>query len=101
LQADRFREVQAKLATMSLMEQYKYLTELMIEEREQRRFRQYRRHFTILTLDMIKADSYGIPKLTISPVGTLAYPHKVRVHFKTENYLVDLGGFRLVQTRGW
>jgi len=106
LQADRFREVQAKLATMSLKEQFKLLSKLIVEEREQRMFRKYRSHYTIITLDMTQADSYGVPKLTISQNSkTMAFPHKVRVHFKGSyegrSYRADLGGFNMTQTRGW
>jgi len=108
LQADRFREVQAKLATMSLSEKFDCLTNLMIERRKQMKQREYNRHFTILTLDMTKADSYGIPKLTINGKGsTLTYPHKVRVHvigrYEDKKFLAKIGGFNITQktSYGW
>jgi len=108
LEAERHREVQAELATMSLSEQFDYLSKLIAEQRERYNFRQYRSHFTILTLDMTKADSYGIPKLSITQKGKiLAYPHKVRVQFigsyEGRNFLADLGGYTVTQTtvRGW
>jgi len=56
---------------------------------------------------MTQADKYGIPKLTFIPKGgqTLAYPYKVRVHFKGayegKMFEADLGGFNITQTRGW
>jgi len=108
IHAERQREIQEKLVSMSIFEQYTYLTELIATQRDLYKVRQYRSHFTILTLDMTKADSYGIPKLSITQKGKiLAYPHKVRVQFigsyEGRNFLADLGGYTVTQTtvRGW
>jgi len=106
LEADRFKEVQAKLEAMSLSEKFDYLTKLMVEQRERYRFRKYYSHFTIWTLDMTQADKYGVPKLSVTQKGkTLAFRHKMRIHFITsyegKKFCVDLGGTTLTQTRGW
>jgi len=104
IHAERQREIQEKLASMSISEQYTYLTELIATQRDLYKVRQYRSHFTILTLDMTQTDSYGIPKLTMTGKGdTLAYPHKIRVHFKTDKFLADIGGFNIIKkiTYGW
>jgi len=105
LQADRWKETEAKMATMSLFERYSYLSKLIIERREQLAFRKYRCHYTIYTLDMTQADKYGVPKLTIHSHGkTLAFPHKLRVvwigRYKDKTFSVDIGGQTLTQTRG-
>jgi len=105
LQADRFREVQAKLATMSLSEKFDCLTNLIIEQRERMKLRDYKSHFTIWTLDMTQADKYGIPKLSVTQKGkTLAFPHKMRIHviasYEGKKFCVDIGGTTLTQTRG-
>jgi len=106
LEADRVKEAKAKLATMSLSEKFDYLTKLMFERRQRYAFRKYHSHFTIWTLDMTKADKYGIPKLSVTQKGkTLAFPHKMRIHFITsyegKKFCVDIGGTTLTQTRGW
>jgi len=103
IHAERQREIQEKLASMSIFEQYTYLTKLIVEQRELSKVRQYRSHFTILTLDMTQADSYGIPKLSLTQKGRiLAYPHKIRVHFigsfEGRDFEADIGGFNIVQT---
>jgi len=105
LQADRWRETKAKLATMSLVGQFDYLTKLIVERREQLKMREYKSHFTIFTLDMTKADKYDVPKLSITQKGkTLAFPHKMRIQFigsyEGRNFLADIGGTTLTQTRG-
>jgi len=105
LEADRWAETKAKMEGMSLFQQYTYITNLMLEERERFKFRKYRSHFTIYSLDMTQADKYGVPKLTIHNHGkTLAFPHKIRVVFtgryEDKTFTVDIGGQELTQTRG-
>jgi transposase len=84
LEQERIKEFNAKLEGKALLQRLKILSEAIVEQRRRWKIRQYRRHYQIIMLDMTQADKYGIPKLTFIPKGgqTLAYPYKVRVHFK-------------------
>lgn len=82
LQAERWTKIQDELATMTLSQQFDYLTKLIIEKRKQECFRQYGSHSTTYLIDLTNTDKLGIPKLSVIKKGTtLAFPHKIYVKF--------------------
>ena len=107
LNEEKMRRINEAMASMSAVDQLKFITAEFIKERKlQARIRQYRRHYQIITLDLTQTDKYGIPKLTFTPKGrqTLAYPYKVRVHirgsYEGRKFEADIGGFEITQTYG-
>jgi hypothetical protein len=60
------------------------ISDAIAEQRKRFQFREYKRHYQLIILDMTQLDHYGIPKLILHPKGnqTLAYPYKVRVVVK-------------------
>jgi len=104
LEQDRIKEMKLKMEGKTLLQQFKMLTDAMIEQHERFKTREYKRHYQIIFLDLTQLDPYGIPKVTFIPKGrqTLAYPYKVRVHvkgcYKGREFTADIGGFNIVQT---
>ena len=106
LQAEQWAKVQDKMANMSPVQKFAYLTKLMVEERERSHFRKYRSHYTTYMFDLTTTDKYGIPKLSVLKKGTtLAFPHKISVKFigryEDQTFLATVLETTLTQTSGW
>ena len=103
MEQDRIKEMQLKLQGNSVFEQLNILTAVMLERHNLFKVRPYRRHYQIITIDMTQL-TYGIPKITFSPGGTLAYPYRIRVHVKVKDgegeFTTDVGGLSITQSRG-
>ncbi len=102
LQAEWDQELERRMDGLSLRERLDVLSEEMDRLRQIRTQRAYRTHCCDILLDMTQADEYGIPKVTQSSKGsTLAYPYKVRIHFKWEYkgriVEAEIGGFNIIQ----
>jgi len=105
LEVEDWREISDKMESMSLSQQFAYLTKLLVERRERMKGRDYKSHFTTFRLDLRKLDKYGIPSMSIRQKGkTMAYPHKVTVEvigaYEGKTFTGSLGGFTITQTTG-
>lgn len=106
---ERTRIQEQEMEELNLWERIEYLSQQWQKTVKLWQHRGYRGHYTILYLDFTEPLEYGLPKLTILPRQTrnktLAYPYKIRVHakFRYEGRIfeADIGGFSIIQTRGW